>query len=105
MIKDKIKILIVLSSLIFFAAGSCSAMDCKKTETKCTFGIAEANNIIQQGDSLNLKLYLADRNYFLKLQETVESKNQYIGLQWCIDLLNKYIELEERKFKQEVNGK
>ncbi|MBS1494734.1 MAG: hypothetical protein JST55_14560 [Bacteroidetes bacterium] len=50
-------------------------------------------------DSLQLKMYLSDREYFAKLQETVSSKNQYIGLQWCIDLLNKYIELEERKLK------
>ncbi len=50
-------------------------------------------------DSLNIKLYINDRNNFLQIQETVTSKNQYIGLQWCIDLLNKYIELEERKLK------
>jgi hypothetical protein len=51
-------------------------------------------------DSLHLKIYLSDREYFLKLQETVSSKNQYIGLQWCIDLLNKYISLEEQKLKE-----
>jgi DNA-binding transcriptional regulator WhiA len=51
-------------------------------------------------DSLHLKIFLSDRDYFLKLQETVSSKNQYIGLQWCIDLLNKYIEMEDRKFKE-----
>lgn len=59
------------------------------------------HSICSQGtDSLHLKIYLADREYFLKLQETVSSKNQYIGLQWCIDLLSKYIEIEERKFKE-----
>lgn len=52
-------------------------------------------------DSTHYKQYVIDRNYFIRLQETVESKNQYIGLQWCIDLLNKYIQLEEMKFKQE----
>lgn len=57
-------------------------------------------------DSTHYKQYVIDRNYFIKLQETVESKNQYIGLQWCIDLLNKYIQLEEMQFKQEnENGK
>jgi len=54
-----------------------------------------------QTDSLQLKMFLADREYFLKLQETVSSKNQYIGLQWCVDLLNKYIELEQKKLSTE----
>lgn len=48
-------------------------------------------------DSTNLKMYMADREYFMKLQETVGSKNQYIGLQWCIDLLSKYIAIEEKR--------
>ena len=52
-------------------------------------------------DSLHLKIFVLDRDYFLKLQETVSSKNQYIGLQWCIDLLNKYIEMEEKKLKDQ----
>ncbi len=55
----------------------------------------------QSSDSTHYKQYVSDRNYFIKLQETVESKNQFIGLQWCIDLLNKYIELEEKKIKQD----
>lgn len=58
------------------------------------------NCFSQITDSTYFRQYVIDRNYFLKLQETVESKNQYIGLQWCIDLLNKYIELEEKKFKE-----
>lgn len=52
-------------------------------------------------DSLYYKMFISDRDYFIKLQETVPTKNQYIGLQWCIDLLNKYIELEEKKIRQE----
>ncbi|MBN8570459.1 MAG: hypothetical protein J0M18_12585 [Ignavibacteria bacterium] len=52
-------------------------------------------------DSLHYKMFISDRDYFMKLQETVPTKNQYIGLQWCIDLLNKYIELEEKKIRQE----
>lgn len=60
----------------------------------------EKESSFQGTDSLHLKMYFADREYFLKLQETVSSKNQYIGLQWCIDLLSKYIEIEERKFKE-----
>lgn len=55
------------------------------------------NSELQSGDSTNLKMYVADREYFMKMQETVSSKNQYIGLQWCIDLLNKYIAIEEKR--------
>ena len=60
--------------------------------------ISSSNCYLQITDSTHYIQYLNDRNYFVKLQETVSSKNQYIGLQWCIDLLGKYIELEERKF-------
>lgn len=55
-------------------------------------------------DSLHLKMYIADRDNFVRLQETVSSKNQYIGLQWCIDLLNQYIELE-KKYLAELSKK
>lgn len=52
-------------------------------------------------DSTTFKMYLSDREYFIKLQETVPNKNQYIGLQWCIDLLNKYIQIEAERLKKE----
>jgi len=73
----------------------------KKITSIVLFFICSISFAQTAGDSLHLKIFLTDRDYFLKLQETVSSKNQYIGLQWCIDLLNKYIELEEIKLKEE----
>ena len=97
-IKQHFSLILLVSVLIiifFYPQEKTSAATI--IENVCSDKISVSGN-----DSLYLKMYLADRDYFLKLQETVTSKNQYIGLQWCIDLLNKYIEAEERTLKSIV---
>lgn len=75
----------------------------KKIFLSIIFSLCSIYCCAQSADSTHYKQYIADRNYFIKLQESVESKNQYIGLQWCIDLLNRYIEAEEKNLKQSLN--
>lgn len=92
-------IILYLTITVFLISDIFSAE--KKSSANCSESISF---VFSEGDSLYLKIYLTDREYFLELQETVASKNQYIGLQWCIDLLNKYIEQEERKLKELEKG-
>lgn len=93
----KINVIIFISALIF----SFVIIFYPAEKSAAKISEVESSEVINKtkNDSLYLKIYIADRDYFLRLQETEISKNQYIGLQWCIDLLNKYIAIEEKRIK------